>query len=387
MSARPLAVLLWVAFAVLIVAVLWILLGACGLAWFGGRPMLVFCPVDVAAREVDPALAAEQDRQRALQSSIHDLEIALLERPYCPPAPAPRVEPPVEPPIEPSVEPEPLPEPPQEQEAEPEPPSEQQAEPLEPCPEHRPSEVVLVLDASTSMGWDFDLDPSLEQRMIEVDERAERLVERINELQASGDFLRFMTELASLEQEQQAIMRESEALEGQLDQPDKVDRIDVAREALSALVQAAPDDVNFDLVSFNACGAPQRHGRYPPAERDRLLFRLGIIELGDHTALADTLQTLPRIIQGGQSEDDPVNVVLVSDGKDSCGGDPCAAAAALKSAAPHVYVNAIGISRGAEEVRCVAEATGGAFVQAENAETLAEQLVHAAGQDLPEHCR
>ena len=82
-SAQPLAALLWLALAVLVAAVLWIVLAACGLAWPDGRPMLAFCPADVAAREVDPALAAEQERQRALQGSVRDLEIALLARPYC----------------------------------------------------------------------------------------------------------------------------------------------------------------------------------------------------------------------------------------------------------------------------------------------------------------
>jgi hypothetical protein len=77
------AVLLWLAFAVLVAAVLWIVLGACGLASPGGRPMLVFCPDEVAAREADPALAAERERQRALQGRVRDLEIALLARPYC----------------------------------------------------------------------------------------------------------------------------------------------------------------------------------------------------------------------------------------------------------------------------------------------------------------
>jgi hypothetical protein len=86
--------------------VLWIVLAACGLAWPGGRPMLVFCPVDVAAREADPAIGAEQERRRALQRSIRDLEIALLERPYCPPAEEPQAQ------VEPEPEPEPRPEPP-----------------------------------------------------------------------------------------------------------------------------------------------------------------------------------------------------------------------------------------------------------------------------------
>jgi hypothetical protein len=80
-----LALLLWIALAALVAAVLWALLAACGLAWPGGRSMLVLCPVDVAAREVDPALAAGQERQRALQRRVRDLEIALLARPYCAP--------------------------------------------------------------------------------------------------------------------------------------------------------------------------------------------------------------------------------------------------------------------------------------------------------------
>ncbi|MGH6918176.1 MAG: hypothetical protein ACREJ0_10785, partial [Geminicoccaceae bacterium] len=234
MSARPIAVLLWIAFAVLIAAVLSVLLAACGVAWPGGRPMLVFCP-DVAARQVDPALAAEQERQRALQGAVRDLEIALLERPYCPPPEEPEQQAEVEPePIpapppapEPDPEPQPQPEPP------PEPPAQEQAEPLEPCPQRRPTEVVLVLDASTSMDWDFDLDPSIEQRMVDVDERARRLADRINELQQSGNLFGLMTELLSLQQEHAAILRERQALEREVDDPSKIDRIEVARQALA----------------------------------------------------------------------------------------------------------------------------------------------------------
>jgi hypothetical protein len=77
--------------------------------------MLLFCPV--AARQVDPALIAEQERQRALQGRVRDLEIALLERPYCAPPPQPQAQ------LEPEPEPEPEPEAEPEPEPEPEPPS------------------------------------------------------------------------------------------------------------------------------------------------------------------------------------------------------------------------------------------------------------------------
>jgi hypothetical protein len=85
-AGQSVALLLWIGFAVLIAAVLWFVLAACGLAWPAGRPMLVLCPVDVAARQADPALAAEKERQLALEGLVRDLEIALLERPYCAPS-------------------------------------------------------------------------------------------------------------------------------------------------------------------------------------------------------------------------------------------------------------------------------------------------------------
>ena len=84
-GARGLVTLLWIAFAVLVAAVLWIVLAACGLAWPGGWPMLVACPIVAASADVDPALAAEHERQRALQRAVRDLEVALIERPYCTP--------------------------------------------------------------------------------------------------------------------------------------------------------------------------------------------------------------------------------------------------------------------------------------------------------------
>ena len=82
-AAGSLAVVLWLVFAMLVATVLWMVLAACGVAWPGGRPMLVACPIGAATEQVDPALAAEQERQRALQRTVRDLEIALLERPYC----------------------------------------------------------------------------------------------------------------------------------------------------------------------------------------------------------------------------------------------------------------------------------------------------------------
>ena len=166
-----------------------------------------------------------------------------------------------------------------------------------------------------------------------------------------------------------------------------VNRIDVAKQSMVQLVEGTPPDVSFGLISFSTCGRPQDHGRYGPSSRPQLIQRIRRIQLDSDTALADALAYAPQYVTGGRSEEEPVNIVLFSDGQDSCGGDPCAQARRLKQQLPHAYVNVIGIGRELQVQRCIADATGGLFLEARDTEQLADALERASGQDLPEHCR
>ena len=152
-------------------------------------------------------------------------------------------------------------------------------------------------------------------------------------------------------------------------------------------MRSAPADVSFGLVSFNLCGRPAFHGRYGPGQRSSLIDRIGRIHLDNYTALADTLANLPRHLSGGRTEAEPVNIVLFSDGRDSCRGDPCGQARRLKQQFPHAFVNVIGIGRELQVQRCIAQATGGQFLAPRDSDQLADALQRASGQDLPEHCR
>jgi hypothetical protein len=140
-------------------------------------------------------------------------------------------------------------------------------------------------------------------------------------------------------------------------------------------------------VSFSFCGRPDYHGSYTYPERPNLSQTIRQLAMGEYTALADTLAVLDQATDAGRTEDRPLNIILLSDGVDSCGGDPCAAARQLKSRLPESYVHVIAISRRIDELSCISDATGGLFVEAGNAEDLAAQLRQATGQDLPEHCR
>ena len=86
---RWLAVAVWLVLALLLGFAYWLLLYACGLRVIQGSPLLHFCPAAAAAPGLDPALAAEIERQRALEGEIERLELALLRAPPCSPPLAP----------------------------------------------------------------------------------------------------------------------------------------------------------------------------------------------------------------------------------------------------------------------------------------------------------
>jgi hypothetical protein len=219
------------------------------------------------------------------------------------------------------------------------------------------------MDTSGSMKFNFDLDPSTERQLENFDFAGQVL----------GAFLGIPNPQRQL-------------YERLLTEPGP-DRIDVAKDALKKLVRASKPDVTFRLASFSPCGPPRSHGSYPPPARGQLMSRIDQLPIETSTALAAAIAALPGISEGGADEGNPVDVVLVSDGRDSCRGDPCAAARQVAAARPHMRISVIAMGAGLTTLRCVSQATGGQFVEARNASRLADQFVTAAGQDLPEQCR
>jgi hypothetical protein len=74
----------------------------------------------------------------------------------------------------------------------------------------------------------------------------------------------------------------------------------------------------------------------------------------------------------------PQAIVLVSDGEDTCGAPPCDAATAARRSHPGLTISTVGFKTEAaasEQLNCIANATGGLFVQAQNASQLATRLL------------
>ena len=219
-------------------------------------------------------------------------------------------------------------------------------------------------------------DPALERRLTALGEEADRLRSRLNNnpLAMIGAVPRF----AQMEQEANRLIQRLQSGPGPR-------RMEVAKRASRAIVDAMPPVVDISLVTFHQC-QHRNDGTFSAAGRGRLKQRISNLSSDAGTPLGATLQAIPGLTRNGRSGDRPVNVVVVSDGQDSCGADPCAAARRLKQQMPFAVVSVVAASRNIGTLRCIAEATDGLFLESGSAAELDVAVRKASGQERAEGC-
>lgn len=157
-------------------------------------------------------------------------------------------------------------------------------------------------------------------------------------------------------------------------QIDGVAKISTARQALSGILGDLNPAMNVGLMAYGH----RREGDcadteilYPVANYDsgRLLPAIeGISPLGK-TPIAGALeQAAASMPASGQSS----SVLLISDGLETCGGDPCAAAARLAESGIDTRVHVVGFDLNEEEhaaLQCIAENGNGTYYPANDAQS------------------
>jgi len=231
------------------------------------------------------------------------------------------------------------------------------------CPEERPPELapemVIVFDASGSM------DISLLATQDEI--------RRASSVQGMAHILSqaLLGKNAPLPDTMARIYREPK-------------RITAARQATSTVVSQLPSDVNAGLVLVESCPAARSVGFFPPGKRGELLGRIRNILPVEGTPLADGIAKAGALLDGVNRES---VILVVSDGEESCGHDPCAVARQLASQKPHLRINVVDIL-GSGAGHCLAQATGGQVYTANNVQELQSMTTRAAQEVLlPAHCR
>ncbi len=162
-------------------------------------------------------------------------------------------------------------------------------------------------------------------------------------------------------------------------------KIDIAKRAVSELVATLPAETRLGLVVYGH-RKPQDcediELLLPPAKLDRQAFigAVKAIKPKGRTPLAGALEVAAAKLEYTTR---PASIILVTDGLETCGQDPCAVAARLKAAGVSFVVHAVAFdlsSREAKSIACIAHATGGRFLQAKDAASLKDALAVVAAE-------
>ena len=168
-----------------------------------------------------------------------------------------------------------------------------------------------------------------------------------------------------------------------------IPKMEVARTILIDAVDWLPDDLALGLRAY---GHRHPHERkncedsellvpLGPGSREGIRFSAGGLKPRGQTPLAFSLRQAAGDFAGFRGER---AVVLITDGIESCGGNPVAAARALQRHGPiPVHVIGFGLASGEDEdpasLRAIAAASGGRYVTAHSAEELRAALSTTVG--------
>lgn len=155
-------------------------------------------------------------------------------------------------------------------------------------------------------------------------------------------------------------------------------KMDIARDAVSSLVESLPKGARLGMVAYG-------HRRAGDCSDIETVLPVGAVDKATVQAVSDrltprgktpitaSLKEAAKLLDAAK----PGSVIIVTDGIETCQGDPCALAEELKRKNAGFVAHVIGFDVSAIErpkLSCIADRTGGTFVAASNAGELGQAL-------------
>lgn len=159
-------------------------------------------------------------------------------------------------------------------------------------------------------------------------------------------------------------------------------KIVIARRVMKNLVNKLGADTNLGLVAYG-------HRREKDCEDIEIITPLAAL---NKAALAQQIEALNpkgmtpitgairKAFEAASTGPGATTIVLFSDGLETCGGDPCQIVSKAKAGGANFVMHVIGFDVGKENVaqlECAAQAGGGLYLSAENADELAAAFERA----------
>jgi hypothetical protein len=157
-------------------------------------------------------------------------------------------------------------------------------------------------------------------------------------------------------------------------------KIDVAKDVIIDLLENLPDGAVVGVRLFGGCGHSELVAPVGPIQRSSLEADIRAIEPRGATPIAYVLEQTQADLT---SITDPQLILLISDGMETCGGDPVQAARDLIGLGYDLKIHVVGfdISRNLtarDQLVEIAQSTGGVYYDADNSDQLRQALNLAA---------
>lgn len=176
-------------------------------------------------------------------------------------------------------------------------------------------------------------------------------------------------EASSPRQTTMLILDGSNSMWGQLNE---VNKIVTARESIRTLLEAAEGNIQFGLLTYGSegkkAGCTDFNLAVKPENYDlvKVLKEVYKLKPKGRSPIAASLKEAAKYLPTENA-----HILLVSDGVESCQGDPCATAKSLVEANPSLQIDVVGFRADQEaQLECIAENGRGAFVVATDTERL-----------------
>lgn len=160
----------------------------------------------------------------------------------------------------------------------------------------------------------------------------------------------------------------------------KETRMSVAKRALSLALKDMPKEARLGMMLYGhrrAKDCKDIELVSPIASEDAaaLADRVEALQPRGETPIAAALELAARSFAAFKGQNNMI--ILVTDGIEECGGDPCAAARAIKAAGLNLKAHIVGFNLSAKQraaIECVVKETGGTYFDARNARGLRDAL-------------
>ncbi len=138
------------------------------------------------------------------------------------------------------------------------------------------------------------------------------------------------------------------------------------------------------LSQSGACSATQQVTPVSPANASSLIAGMNSVDIGCATPMVLGLQKAAYGDFSSLPTSNKKKIILITDGGENCGGDPCYFAKTLAQQRPDISIDVILVSSNSKRLECITRATNGNFYTTRNLNEFSNTLVKSMTTDVIE---